>query len=275
MKKGLVIEGGGLRGAHTAGVLWALRDQGQSDFDVVCATSVGAYNGAYFVTGQHDVFEKIWQQYIHSGRFIRFQNFLRGGPIMDLDYLLNEVYRQKEPLDLKALRETPVRFYVTATDCETGQAHYFNNHEDRMLPALKATGAIPLIYRFAVIIEGRRYMDGGIVDPIPIQKALDEGCEEIWILLTRPPGYRKEPPLLPLLPKIFGKRYPALATAMARQHLVYNQALGRIERGELPCKIRIIRPSKPLPVTRLRANKHRLLDAIQRGYRDALLALQN
>ena len=262
-----------MRGSHTAGALWALVTHGITEFDVVCATSAGACTVAYFVARQFHLFDKVWQKYLHSGHFIRFQNLFTNRPVMDLDYLLDHVFREKEPLDTEAIRRSPTLFYITATDCETGKTHYFNNREHPILPALKATAALPLVYRNAVVIDGRRYMDGGLTDPIPVQKAIDAGCDEIWVLLTRPPGYRKSPPLVPLVPKFYEQSHPVLAKVIAAQHETYNEALARVERAELPCRLRVIRPEVKLPISRLTANRERILRALQQGYKDALLQL--
>ncbi len=273
MKRGLVVEGGGMRGAHSCGALMALADRGLTDFDVVAATSAGACTSAFLVSRQFDMFPVIWTKYLHDGRFINLMKLATRQSVMDLDYLIHEVFRNLEPLDVDSLRRNPTCFYVSATDCLTGTASYFNNHEDFILNALKASSAMPIAYRHPVIIDNRPYVDGGIVDSIPIQKALDEGCGEIFVLLTRPEGYRKKAPLVNLLPRIYQKKYPRLAEAILRRHEVYNETLSRIENEDYPAKLTVIRPRQKLPVKRLTTNVEKIRAAIDQGYSDAMATL--
>lgn len=267
-KRGLVVEGGGMRGAHTCGALWGMYQHGITDFDVVAATSAGACTTAFFVARQFELFSEVWQNHLHDGRFINLKNvFSRRHSVMDIDYLIYEVFQKLAPLDIPALRQSPTNFFITATDCETGQPVYFNNHEHDIFLSLKASAAMPVAYKHPVVIDGRRYIDGGISDSIPIQKAIDEGCDEVYLLLTRPRGFRMSP--AGLLPKFFAKKFPAVAEAIRQRATNYNRVLDKIEAGAYPAKLIMIRPQEKLPVSRLTTNRKKIVEAIQRGYRDA------
>jgi predicted patatin/cPLA2 family phospholipase len=273
-KRGLVIEGGGMRGAHTCGVFMGMTDAGlTTPFDVVAASSAGACTAAYWVSGQGALFPRIWADFLHDGRFLNPFRFFTGGSAMDLDYLIDEVFGKIEPLNLKALRETSTKFFVATTDCQTGEEIYFNNHDYEILPVLKASAALPLAYRGPVSINDRLYMDGGIAAPIPIQKVLDEGCDDVTILLTRPEGYRKKNSILNLLPYFYRRRFPELAKTLARRHEIYNRSIIQIEDGKLPCRLTIIRPLVKLPVGRMTSNRAKILQAIEQGRQEARLVL--
>lgn len=262
-----------MRGAHSCGAFMALAEKGMTHFDVVVATSAGACTAAFFVSGQNALFPTIWVKYLHDGRFLKLRRFSSRKSVMDIDYLVDEVFGNLQPLDVEAVRKSRMLFYISATDCETGEGIFFNNREHAILPSLKASAALPIAYRGPVIIDGRAYIDGGIADPIPIQKAVDEGCEEVTILLTRPEGFRKKPPLLQILPRLFRKKHPRLAETMAHRNRKYNETMERIETGDFPCRIRVIRPTDSLPVGRLTTRLPRIKEAVNQGYRDAMFAL--
>lgn len=270
-KRGLVIEGGGMRGAHSCGALWGMYQKGITDFDVVAATSAGACTASFFVARQYDLFSKVWQNYLHDGRFINFKKIFSRKSVMDLDYLIYEVFMEHTPLNVEAVKKSPTLFYITATDCETGSPTYFNNRECDILTALKASAALPVAYKHPVVIAGRSYVDGGISNSVPIQKVIDEGCEEVYVLLTRPPGYRMTPSKL--IPKLLKRKFPAVAKALRERHIRYNQTMDRLEAGAYPCRLIIIRPQEKLPLSRLTTNRDKIIETIQRGYRDSMATL--
>lgn len=269
MKTALVIEGGGMRGAHTCGAVMALVQEGHADFDIVVAASAGACTAAFFVSGQHELLPVVWGKYLHDGRFINLRKLATRQSVMDLDFLVHTVFRDLVPLDVEAVRKNKTRFFIVATDCETGEPKYFMNHSDPILNSLKASAAMPIAYRHPVVIENRIYLDGGLSDPIPIQKAIDEGAEEIYLLLTRPEGYRKKPLFLNLLPRIYQKKFPRLAELIALRHKNYNELLIRIEKGDFPARLIVIRPQEKLPLNRLTTNKAKIKAAIEQGFREA------
>lgn len=273
MKRGLVIEGGGMRGAHSCGVLMALAQLRRTDFDVVTASSAGACTASYLVSRQYALLPVIWTKHIHGRRFIDLRKLPTRRSVMNLDYLIETVFSRAEPLDLEALRTTPTQFFISATDCATGSPHFFENHRDPILPALKASAALPIAYRGPVTIGDRAYIDGGASVPIPLQKALEEGCDDILLILTRPAGYRKKAPLINFLPRLYHKKYPQLARLFLHRHEEYNALMDRIENWDHPAKLTIIRPTGNLPVSRLTTKKEKIIAAVLRGYEDAYAVL--
>ncbi len=265
MKRGLVIEGGGMRGAHSCGALMAMHEMGMT-FDVVAASSAGACTGAFWVSGQHNLFRVIWGDHLNGTQFISLKNFFKRQHIMNLDYLIDVVFAHKEKLDIEAIRNSPTKLFISSTNCMTGNAHYFSN-DDLILPALKASAAMPVAYRNPVWIDGIPYRDGGIADPIPIQKAIDEGCDEIVVVLTRPENYRKKPSYL--MPWLLKRQHFGLAQALIRRHETYNKTAEAIEKNKFSAKITVIRPTRTLPVKRLSTTQKNIFEAIQQGQEDA------
>jgi predicted patatin/cPLA2 family phospholipase len=258
-----------MRGAHTCGALMALAEKGLTDFDLVVGASAGACTAAYLVSGQFHLFSSVWTKHLHDGRFLDLKRLPTRRSVMDLDFLIHHVFRDLDPLDLEAIRRSPTKFLIVATDCHTGQAVYFDAHKDPILNALKASAALPIAYRPQVVLDGRTYIDGGVTDPIPIQKAIDEGCDEIVVLLTRPEGYRKKVPLVNVLARLYSRRYPRLAEAFLRRCEAYNHSMELVESGRLPARLTVIRPRTKLPVTRLTTSLEKIREAIRRGQEDA------
>jgi predicted patatin/cPLA2 family phospholipase len=249
--------------------MMALAKAGITDFDVVSAASAGACTAAFMVSRQFDLLPVIWSQYLHDGRFMDLKRLPTKKSVMDLDFLVHYVFRDLTPLNLDAIRRSSTKFFIVSTSCESGDAKYFDAHQDPILNALKASAALPIAYRPAVVIEGHTYIDGGVTDPIPIQKAIDAGCDEIYVLLTRPRGYRKKIPLMNILPRYYAKKFPKLAQALLRRFEVYNESLEAIETGRHPAKIIVIQPSGKLPVSRLTTNRNKIIASIEQGFRDA------
>lgn len=258
-----------MRGAHTCGALIAMAEQGMTDFDVVIAASAGACTVAYLVSRQFHLFPAIWTKYLHDGRFFDLKRLPTRHSVLDLDFLIHRVFRELDPLDVEAIRKSKTKFYIISTNCETGRVVYFDAHKDPILNALKASAALPIAYRQPVVIDGHSYIDGGISDPIPIQKAIDEGCDEIVVLLTRPEGYRKKIPLVNVLPRLYARRFPRLAEALLSRYESYNRSLDLIESGRLPARLTVIRPRTKLPVGRLTTNLSKIKAAMAQGERDA------
>lgn len=273
MKRGLVVEGGGMRGAHTCGAMIALAQLGITDFDVVAGASAGACTAAYMVSRQFDLFPVVWTQYLHDGRFLDLKRLPTKKSVMDLDFLIHHVFKELNPLDVDAIRKSPTKFFIVATVCETGETKYFDAHIDPVLNSLKASAAMPIAYRHPVVIDGQTFIDGGVTDPIPIQKAVDEGCDEIYVLLTRPRGYRKRIPFVNILPRFYAKKYPKLAHAFLRRIAIYNETVDKIESGAFPGRIIVIQPEGRLTVNRLTTNRAKIIAAVKQGFADAARTL--
>jgi predicted patatin/cPLA2 family phospholipase len=275
-KRALIVEGGGMRGAHTAGALAQLSRSHPAHFEVVCACSSGACTVAFWVAGQHHLYERIWRNYVHDDRLIRYRYMIQPGPVMDLRYLLYEVFVEHEPLDTVKILNSPIDFFIAATHCGTGQAHYFHNKQDiDVLRALHASSAMPIAHPLPVWYDGEPFADGGIADSIPLQKAISEGCDEFVILLTRPVGYRKEKPGRLRWPRWMFRHHPGLVKSLLNRHHLYNEQLDLVDKLERSGKALVIRPPADLKLSRLTRRRDKLLRAIEQGKRDTAEALRH
>jgi predicted patatin/cPLA2 family phospholipase len=268
----LIVEGGAMRGAWAAGVLAFLHDRGWRQFDRVYAASSGACSAAYFVAGMWEPGLNIWRNL--AANAVRKTNVLRRKPMIDLAYLVDHVFRQHVPLSIEALRQAPTIFHIVLTDCDSGAPVYFHACDERIFAALRATAAMPLATRGFDYVDGRPYADGGVSDPIPLRRAIDDGATDITVVLTHHPDFRMKP-----APRWLGKvaypTFPAVARAWtAGQNLKYNDALALMRQPPAGINIRVFRPFRPLPVGSFTINPRRIAAALALGRADAMEQIQ-
>ena len=267
--RALVLEGGGMRGTYTAGVLEAFAENGGSHgFDFVVACSAGACTAASFLAGQAGRNRTVYLEYLAGSRFIRWHRLLSGGDVMDIDYLTDDVHGKLCPLDLEALSKSPTRLHIGVTDAETGAVRYLNNHEDDLLTALRATCALPLFYRRPVVYQGRRYVDGGISDPVPVLKALALGAREVVVVLTSTIEKRGMRRLwAPLWNRLLSTA-SGVRNALNERHRRYRDAAAVMTTPPAESRIVVLRPSRPLGVGRATRDREKLERACDLGYQD-------
>jgi predicted patatin/cPLA2 family phospholipase len=264
----LIVEGGAMRGAWAAGVLAFLFEQDRRQYDFVYAASSGACSAAYFVAGMYEPSLRIWRE--HTCRVVRKSNLLRRKPIIDLAYLVDHVFRKHVPLSVEALQKAPTRFFIVLTDCHTGAPVYFHVCDDRVFDALRATSTMPLATRGYDYVDGHPYADGGVSDPIPIQRALEDGATDITVVLTHNYHFRLKP-----MPRWLGWfAYPAFPKVArvwtAGQCLKYNAALDLMEQPPAGVRLHVFRPIRPLPVGALTIGQKRIEAALALGHDEAL-----
>lgn len=266
-KRALIVEGGGMRGAYAAGVLMGLKKAGR-EYDAIYASSSGACSAAYLAAGQEEGLS-IWEKHLHGNRLLSATNFARGKPYLDLDYLIDEVFAKRVPLDIDALRASAAPVWITVTRARDGVVEYRDlRQESDPLHVLRATAALPIAYGKAVKLGGESYLDGGMGDPIPVVRALSEGATHITAVLTKPLGYRR--PASPAWLTWFGSLpYPGASPAFATLHERYNEALANLERPPPFVQVKIITPPPKLALGRLTRNKRDLRRAVKQGLADA------
>src|SRR5262245_21222789 len=190
-KVGLIVEGGAMRGVISCASLMALEELGLTDvFDEVYGTSAGALNAAYFLAGQAGFATTIYYQKINNSRFIRH---LWHRPIVNLDDLFDSVIAGDRPLSIEKVLASRSRLFITIADAATGEAFLglAQSNETPLLTLLKARSAMPLLYNSVVEVGGRNCFDGGLINPIPIAEAIEAGCTDLVVLLTRPESFRQ------------------------------------------------------------------------------------
>ena len=261
----LVIEGGGLRGAFSAGVAAELAAAGVPAFEDIVAVSSGAPTAAYLATGRPEDGLAIWRRYTHGSQLIAVRNLSRGRPLMDIDRLIG-VFERVVPLDAARLARSPTRLWIGVTDCRTGEGRRVLATPRNVFELLRATMALPVANGRVIDVDGTLAIDGGVVAPIPLDHALGLGRDRTLLVLTRPRTYRRRGGAISAW--MIGwtyPRYPAVRRAMARHDRSANAVLDRIDALERTGAIHVIRPEAPLPLGRLSRDRGAIERAIAIG----------
>lgn len=275
----LVLEGGGFRGIYSAGVLDALLDL-KLVFPYMIGVSAGISNGYSYVSGQKGRNWLIAERYYNDKRYCGYRNLLTNRSMFGMDFMFSRVPNELLPYDYDALGRYPGRVLAGATHAVTGKAVYFDCREkDKDNMVLRASCSIPFLFP-AVKINGEKYYDGGVADPIPVGRAIADGCKKHLIVLTQPLGYRKEPSKTNLRgAKLIHRKYPGLANALVHRHEVYNRQLAQCAALESQGDAIVLRPSADCIVARFERDVPKLRKLFENGYedvmarKDAILAL--
>ena len=257
-----------MRGAWAAGVLAYLQECGRRQYDLVYAASSGACSAAYFVADMWEPGLAIWREL--ACNVVRKSNFLRRKPIIDLAYLVDYVIRKRVPLSVELLQKMPTRFFIVLTDCHTGEPVYFHACDERVFAALRATSSMPLATRGFDYVDGQPFADGGVADPIPLQRAIQDGATDITVVLTHNPAFRLKP-----IPHWMGRLaypdFPKVAQVWtARQNVNYNAALDLMKQPPAGVRIQVFRPLRPLPVGSFSVEPKQIAAALALGHDEAL-----
>lgn len=271
----IVLEGGGLRGAFTGGVLEYLLEK-EFSFDRVVGVSAGACIGASYVSGQKGRNRKVNVEYPSDPRYMGFRHLLSKGSYFNMEFIFGEIPDKLVPFDARAFFENQAEFDVVATSLNSGQSVVFNKKEmmhwgvDRVLVA---SSSIPLISR-PVDIGGQPYFDGGVADPIPVRYALGKH-EKAVVVLTRPRGYRKGENGSMLLFKFIFRKNPAFIQAMLRRNEEYDKTLDFCEHMEREGKLFVLAPSPEFSIGRTEKSFEKRLALYNHGYKVISLEFEN
>jgi predicted patatin/cPLA2 family phospholipase len=264
-KLGIVVEGGGLRGAFCAGALQALAPLLPRPADYVFATSSGAPSAAFYALGQIDRAVRLWERWTHASHLVSPRHLLRGRPIMDVDKLVNR-FRGQEPLEVERFASVPTQAIIAVTNCRAGQAEFLRMTERNAFPLLTATMALPFAYGKVITIDGQPYIDGGVCASIPIQPALERDIDDIIVLLTQPSAYRKRlQSVAPSLLKLAYPGYPDLVHAIGQRSAGYNRQVELIARLEARRRVWVVRPKEVLPASRITRDRDRIMQSLELG----------
>lgn len=272
MKTGLVLEGGGMRGIYTAGVLDVLLEQGIR-FDGVVGVSAGAIHGCSFVSEQHGRSIRYYTKYSRDKRFMSLYSLLTTGNLVGEEFCYHQIPEKLDPFDEETFSHSSTRFYAVCTDVETGRPVYVRiRRMAQGVRYLMASASMPLVSR---IVEegGRKLLDGGIADSIPLRAFQRAGYQKNLVVLTRPAGYRKKDSRN-LLIRLAYRRYPAFVRAMGLRPRRYNATLDYIAGQEAAGNTFVLRPSRDLGVGRTEKDPDRLRELYQLGREDAEAALE-
>ncbi|SHH34364.1 Predicted phospholipase, patatin/cPLA2 family [Caloranaerobacter azorensis DSM 13643] len=268
LEAGLVLEGGGMRGCYTSGVLDFFMEK-DLYFPYIIGVSAGACNASSYISRQKGRSIKINLDYAQDDRYISYKNLIIKRSLFGMDFIFDEIPNKLIPFDFETFNEAKEKFIIVATDCKTGQPVYFDKDEcEDVVKAIKASSSLPFV---APIVEmnGKFLLDGGIADPLPIKKSIEDGNKKNVIVLTRNKGYRKSPFKLRKLLKVMYSEYPGLINAMLNRYKVYNSTLEYIEKLESEKKVFVIRPTKNMKVDRIERDVNKLKELYEMGYEDA------
>lgn len=268
MKVGLVLEGGGMRGLYTSGVLDYFLDQ-KIFVDYVIGVSAGACNGVSYLSKQKGRNYRVNTNYISDKRYLSLSNFIKTKSLFGMDFIFDEIPHQLDLFDYETFLSSPSEYKLGVTDVLTGRPVYFDKtHLDHDSTILKASSSIPV---FSPIIEYQNglYLDGGTTDSIPVKQALKDGCDHVIIILTRDRNYIKKPESFRFIYSKVLKAYPNLIQALDNRHLMYNETLKFIKELEQQGKATIIAPSAPLEISRFEKDVSKLKNIYELGYLDA------
>ncbi|MBQ4590043.1 MAG: patatin family protein [Bacteroidaceae bacterium] len=264
-KTGLVLEGGGMRGVFTCGVLDYLMDH-KISFPYAIGVSAGACNGLSYMSHQRGRGKYSNIDLLAKYKYIGIRPLIKKRGLIDQQLLFHRFPDRILPYNYKAYAENPSRFEMVTTDCITGRACYWEEKfdEKRIIDIVKASSSLP--YACPIIyVDGRPMLDGGIVDSIPLLRAYELGYDKCVVVLTRNKGYRKSTKKVPV-PSFIYKKYPRLRVALRNRNKIYNEQLELVERLEEEGKIIVIRPEKPIVVGRMETSVKKLTDLYEQGY---------
>lgn len=266
---GLVLEGGGMRGLYTAGVLEYFMEKNLF-FPYVIGVSAGACMAASYLSRQQGRNKKVNTGLVKDPRYLSLRNLFLKRQLFGMDFLFDEIPNKIIPFDFETFLSESEQFIVGTTDCETGEAVYYNKQEHGadMLTIIRASSSIPFIAP-PVEYDGRRLLDGAITDPIPLQKAKQDGFHRNIVIMTRSSGYHKPSSKLSSLVRIMYRKYPQVASLLSEQYELYNKTLSFLDSEQTAGNCYLIQPSVTLPVSRIERNEKRLVDLYELGYEDA------
>lgn len=266
----LILEGGGMRGTFTSGVLDNLLDKG-IDFPLTVGVSAGACNGLSYMSKQRGRARRSNIDLYDEYRYVGLKYLFTQRNIMDFKLLFETFPNEICPYDYDAFFARKERFVMVTTNCLTGEACYMEEKTsaERVIEIVKASSSLPFAAPM-VTIDDIPMLDGGIADSIPVQYAMNQGFKKFVIVLTRNKGYRKEEKNNPFV-KLFYRKYPKLQEAINQRAANYNKTLDLIEKLEQEGRALVIRPEKPLKVSRIEKDINKLVELYNEGYELAKL----
>ena len=264
IKKGLILEGGAMRGMFTSGVLDVFLENG-IEFDGAIGVSAGATFGCNLKSRQAGRAIRYNKRFAHDWRYCSIRSLILTGDMYGARFCYDTLPNKLDIFDREAYKANPMEFYCVASDCKTGQPVYkkLQTCDEQDLTWMRASASMPLVSR-VVSIDGYKLLDGGMTDSIPLTYFESIGYNRNIVILTQPREFQKKPASLMWLMKIMLHKYPLLVQAMRQRHNTYNQKTSEIfakaDRGELF----VICPEKPLGISRTENNTTEL----QRVYDD-------
>lgn len=269
MKNGLVLEGGGLRALFSAGVTDVMMEN-QIRFDGLVGVSAGATFGCNYKSGQIGRALRYNITFKDDPRYMSWRSLLRTGDLVGAEFSYHVLPTQLDIFDNEAFCRNPMEFHIVCTDVETGKPVYkrLDTMDGEGLDWIRASASMPIVSR-PVPLEGKKLLDGGIVDSIPLEYFQRLGFGRNIVVLTQPKGFfKKRTKLMPLF-QLTMRRYPAIIEAMGRRHLMYNRQLCYLAEEESKGNVLPIYPADTLPIGRTELNEEKMRRVYQMGRKAA------
>ena len=272
-KIGLVLEGGGMRGLFTAGVMDVMMEH-DIRFDGIVGVSAGATFGCNYKSHQIGRVLRYNVRFKDDPRYMGLRSLLRTGDLVAAEFSYHTLPNELDVFDVETFNNDPMEFHIVCTDALTGEPvyHRIDHVNDEELDWIRASASMPLVSR-PVSLDGHLLLDGGISDSIPLRYFQELGFDSNVVILTQPKGfYKKKTKLMPLF-HLFMRKYPAIVEAMSRRHLMYNDELAYLEEQERQGNILLICPQDSLPIGRTEQDetKMRYVHALGRQTGEAML----
>lgn len=266
---GLVLEGGGMRGIFTCGVLDCFLDN-EIHFPYVIGVSAGACNGLSYISKQRGRAKYSNIDMLDQYHYIGFKHLLMKRNILDFDLLFVDFPETILPYDYNAYFKSEGRFKMVTTNCLTGEANYFEEKDskERLIDIVRASCSLPFVCPITYV-DNIPMLDGGIVDSIPILQSIKDGYEQNVVVLTRNYGYRKAVKDI-RVPSFLYHKYPNLRKSLSRRCAAYNEQLEIVEQLEKQGRIIVIRPINPVIVDRIEQDTNKLRAFYDEGYEAAM-----
>lgn len=265
MKKGLVLEGGAMRGMFTCGVIDVLMEN-NIEFDGLSGISAGAIFGCNYKSKQIGRGVRYNKKWGRDPRYFGFRSLILTGDLYGYDFCYHKIIDELDPIDKKTYKENDIDFFIGASDIENGIIRYFNSREvdAQTIEWIRASASMPLVSNI-VEVDGYKLLDGGMMDPIPYSIMLKNNYDKNVIVLTQPRDFiKKKTGVIPILQLKYHK-YPKLVEAMANRHNLYNNQLAEIRELEKEHKVYVIAPTESLNIKRTENNPDELERVYQIG----------
>lgn len=270
---GLVLEGGAMRGLFTAGVIDVLMENG-IEFPAFVGVSAGAAFGCNYKSRQIGRALRYNKRFCRDPRYCSFRSLFKTGDVFGAQFCYHEVPNTLDTFDVKAFDENPMAFYLVASDVETGTPFYkkIDHADDTAYEWIRASASMPIVSR-VVELDGKKFLDGGVTDSIPLA-FMERQYDRNVVVLTRPRDYQKQPASKLWLYRLTLRKYPNMLRAVRERHLMYNEQRAHVFAQEKAGKAFVICPDKPLEVGRMEHDPEQLQKAYDTGRQTALRQLE-
>ena len=272
MKKGLVMEGGAMRGMFTCGVIDVLMENNIT-FDSAVGVSAGATFGLNYKSKQIGRPLRYNKKYCRDKRYCSVSSLIKTGDIYNVPFCYDTLINELDIWDTKTFYENPMEFYCVATDINTGEAVYHKCDNNNDIIWIRASASMPIVSR-PVEIDGGLYLDGGMSDSIPLKFMENQGCDKILVIETQPKDYVKKPQSFMWLVKLKLGKYKAMVSTMANRYIMYNDEKTYVRKQEEAGKTFVIRPKSALNIGATEKDPNELQRVYDLGREAALEQLE-